>query len=370
MASPSRGKSPAIADRLQKEAYRFDFFQAVRLLERWFHCRAQHEPGARRHAVGYDRPPAREIVRFRAMASLSFPAGSIRELQRPETGGPPDEQLDPPLSMLVACFGLTGPSGVLPTHYTRQMLGRIRERDFALRDFLDLFNHRSISLYYRAWEKYRFPVAYERYRLAATPDQDDLFTRALYSVVGLGTEHLRGRLSIDDEAVLYYGGHFAHDGRCAQSLERMLCDYFELPVEVRQFQGQWLYLGPQDRSVLPSYEHPQGLNCRLGVNLVVGERVWDVQGKFRLRIGPLSYKQFQRFMPTGVQLQTVTEMTRLYVGPEFEFDVQPVLQAAEVPWCQLTTNPADAPRLGWNTWIHSREFDHDADDAVFTLPGA
>lgn len=370
MARARRGKGPAVADRLLRESYRFDFFQAVRLLERWYQRRAAREPGARRHAVGHDRPPAREIVRFHALPSLSFPAGSIRDLQRPETGGPPDEQLDPPLGMVVACFGLTGPSGVLPPHYTRRILERVREKDFALRDFLDLFNHRAISLYYRAWEKYRFPVAYERHRLNVASQEDDLFTQALYAVVGLGTYKTRRRLSIDDEAVLFYGGLFAHDGRCAQSLERLLCDYFNLSIEVRQFQGQWLYLGAQDRSSLPSNEHPQGLNNRLGVDLVVGDRVWDVQGKFRLRIGPLSYKQFQRFTPTGDDLRTITEMTRLYVGPEFEFDVQPVLKAAEVPWCQLSADQTDGPRLGWNTWIHAREFDHDADDAVFTLPGA
>jgi len=329
MARSGRGKSTAVADRLLEEPYRFDFFQAVRILERWYQRRAVEEPGARRHAVGYDRLPAREIVRFSALPSLSFPSGAIRDIQRPKTGGPPDEQLDPPLGMVIACFGLTGPSGVLPPHYTRRVLERIRDKDFALRDFLDLFNHRATSLFYRAWEKYRFPVAYERHRQSATSDQEDLFTRSLYSIVGLGTARLRDRISIDDEAILYYGGLFAHDNRCAQSLERMLCDYFELPVEVHQFQGQWLYLGPQDQSLLPSAEHPQGLNNQLGVNLVVGERVWDVQGKFRLRIGPLSYKQFRRFTPTSA-------------------------------------DPASGPRLGWNTWIRSREFDHDADDAVFT----
>ena len=63
----------------------------------------------------------------------------------------------------------------------------------------------------------------------------------------------------------------------------MLADYFELPVDVRQFQGQWLYLsrgGPVVAALRRA--GPHGLNTQLGADVVVGERVWDVEGKFRV----------------------------------------------------------------------------------------
>src|SRR5262249_36267283 len=133
----------------------------------------------------------------------------------------------PPLEMLVAFLGLTGPQGVLPQHYTALLLRRIREKDHALHDFLDLFNHRAVSLFYRAWEKYRLPFAYERSRLDGS-EEADACTRSLYCLVGLGTGSQRGRLAIDDEAFLFYSGHFAHHPRSASGLEGLLEDYFEL----------------------------------------------------------------------------------------------------------------------------------------------
>jgi len=265
--------------------------------------------------------------------------------------------------MVVSFMGVTGPTGVLPYHYTALLLRRIREKDFALRDFVDLFHHRAIALFYRAWVKYRLPFAYERAKL--DPDTtEDLITWALYCLAGMGTGGLRGRLEVDDEVFLYYVGHFAHFPRSALVLEGLLADYFSLPIRVLQHQGQWLQLSPGDRSVMPCPAHPKGLNNQLGVSLLAGERVWDIQSKFRLQVGPLTYVQFQRFMPNGDALRPLCQLTRTYVGPEFDFDVQLVLRAEEVPASQLGGNRSC---LGWNTWIRTRVFTHPATDAVFCL---
>lgn len=367
MATSSGRKGSRLSDLLLREPYRFDFFQAVQLLERLSDERAAANPRARRYPIGHDRAPEREVVRFGVLPSLGFPPSAITKL----AVVPHDDEAPSPspnFQMTVAFMGLTGPSGVLPKHYTRLILERQRDKDFALRHFLDLFNHRAISLFYRAWEKYRFPAAYARLHRDGESKQEDLFTSCLYCLVGLGTEGTRRRLDFDDEAVLFYGGLFAHDGRCTVSLERMLEEFFELPVEVVQFQGQWMYLTDDDRSQMPSHRQPRGRNNQLGVSLVAGERVWDVQSKFRLRLGPLTYAEFERFTPQGDGLRTLLEMTRLYSGPEFDFDVQPVLKADEVPWFQFTREPTIGPRMGWNTWLRSRPFEKDVDDAVFSLP--
>ena len=186
--------------------------------------------------------------------------------------------------------------------------------------------------------------------------------------MGLGTSGLRGRLEVDDEAFLYYAGHFAHRPRCAASLEAMLEDYFELPIQVRQMQGQWLHLSDADRSRLSLGGRGRGRNNRPGIDLVVGRRVWDVQSKFRVRVGPVGYEAFRRLMPNGDRLRAVCQMTRTYAGPELDFDVQPVLKANEVPLCKLK-NSGERSCLGWNTWVHSRPMTHDVDDAVFSVGG-
>jgi len=154
MASESRRTDPSVEELLFAEGFRFEFFQAVRLLEKVFPERAP---------VGRDARPGEEVVRFHAHNTLTFPASSIDELSRSDEGAP--------ASMVVAFMGLTGPSGVLPRHYTELVLEEERRRERGLAAFFDVFNHRVVSLFYRAWQKYRVPIAHEQAnRPGAAPD--------------------------------------------------------------------------------------------------------------------------------------------------------------------------------------------------------
>ncbi len=373
MAAAGRGTGAAVTveDRLFAGAYNFDFFQAVRLLER---LSPEAQP------VGHGGPPDAEAVRFRALPSVSFPPSALYELTPPTEAGHPPE-------LVVAFFGLTGPSGVLPRHYTELLLRLQRDargpERTALRDWLDLFNHRLVSLFHRAWSKYRFWLAYER--LEHRRAEPDPFTRALLSLVGLGTGGLRGRLRVacreevdgrpservlarvDDQALLFYGGLLAHRPRSAAGLEALLRDYFGVPAHVEQFRGQWLPLAGASRSCLGS---AAGCND-LGSDLVLGERVWDVQSKFRVRLGPLSRADFAAFLPDraavpeGKRFFLLLHLVRLYAGPEYDVDVQLVLKADDVPECRLPESTADGPRLGWDAWLTSMSPPRDAGDAVF-----
>jgi type VI secretion system protein ImpH len=352
MAATSGRNGTALSRQLQEQSHQFEFFQAVRLMHWLGHAPAG---GDQRHPLGGDFPPDEEVVRFRATPSHSFPAGSVVNVHAGAT-------TDAPQEMTVAFHGLTGPQGVLPQHYTALLIERVRAKDYSLRDFLDMFNHRALSHFYRAWRKYRFPFAYEETVL--NESGDDLFTQGLYCLLGLGTDGQRGRAKFEDEALLYFSGHFAHWPRSAVALEGVLNEYFQIPTTVKQFQGEWLYLAVEDRSALPALGS-RGQYTALGTEAVVGSRVWDVESKFRLRLGPLSYDEFRRLLPDGDMLQPVREMVRLYSGPHLEFDVQLVLKRREVPRCRLGGDPAGASRLGWNTWVRHGEFPADVDDAIF-----
>jgi type VI secretion system protein ImpH len=374
-AAPGRLRMPTVEERLFAEPFAFDFFQAVRLLERL-------EPT--RVAVGRGGPPKAEVVRFRAHVALSFPASQIYELERPE-----GSSLALPV-MVVTFLGLHGPSGILPRHYTEILMKLAKDKEnrgperFALRDWFDLFNHRFISLFFRAWEKYRFYIPYER-KEYDNPEPDP-FTLCLRSFIGLGQSAQRRRLRValwdqtddtqpervlahvEDLAVLHFAGFLGHRPRNAVSLQALLADYFELPIQVQQFRGQWLLLDPANQSALVD-----GGNTQMGVNLVAGERTWDVRSKVRIRLGPLSYFQFLQFLPdrsperSRKAFYLLGHLVRLYVGPELDYDVQVVLRAEDVPPLHLTDSPTlgPGPRLGWNTWICSGPLDRDAADAAF-----
>ncbi|MGE3803103.1 MAG: type VI secretion system baseplate subunit TssG [Gemmataceae bacterium] len=360
---------PTLTERLLREPFAFNFFQAVRLLEMIY---------PDRQPVGRGGPPLREIARFRALVSLVFPPSAIFDLEPADPDSPP--------VMSVAFLGLHGPSGILPRHYTEMLLRIEREvktaEKHALRDWFDLFNHRFISLFFRAWQKYRFWVAYERgEHLRPEPDP---FTQALYSLIGIGMPSLRQRLrlsvveeinlelqertlaKVDDLALLYYGGLLKQRPRNATNLERLLEDYFQLPVHIEQFHGQWLYLEPDDQSRLTSLRSAN----QLGVDAVAGQRVYDVQSKFRICIGPLGIDDFNAFLPdraaTGERktLFLLSHLTRMFVGPEYDFEVQLTLCRDEVPRLELVSS-ALGPRLGWNTWVFSQPFERNVEDAVF-----
>jgi type VI secretion system protein ImpH len=366
MATADGREGAGLSDRLFREPYTFDFFQAVRVLERLARERASADARFPNAPLGHDQPPDHEAVRFRAQPSLGFPSAPISQLRPPPHDAGAAPKAAPLAEMMVTFMGVTGPMGVLPHHYTTLLLRRMRDKDFSMRDFLDLFHHRAIALFYRAWMKYRLPFAYERSKLDAS-DSEDLITWGLYCLAGFGTGGLRGRLDVDDEAFLYYCGHFAHFPRSALALECILGDYFELPVRVQQIQGQWLQLNSADQALMPCPEHPKGLNNQLGVNLVAGERVWDIQSKFRVQVGPLTYAEFQRFMPNGAALRPLCQLTRAYTGPEYDFDVQLLLLPEAVPWAQLNALAEGKAHLGWNTWSRAQEFTRVVEDAVFFL---
>lgn len=340
---------------LEKHPERYSFQQAIRLLEN-----AHRAANAPRKAVGTDAAPADEVVRFSAQTGFSHPSG---ELTAVKAQGDSVGQSLIPVSVEVSFIGLTGPNGVLPDHYTALLLSRLRANDTALRDFLNLFNHRLISLFYRASEKYRLPAAFER---AAAEDATDDFTNVIRSLTGLTTPGQLGRTESDATA-LQFAGMFSRDVRPAVALQAILQSHFDLPFRIEQFCGQWLRLDEDQQTRLQDDSSHAGHYNHLGVDAVLGERVRDVQGRFAVVVGPLREDQFRQFLPHGEQLAQLCQLVRRFVGTEFDFNVQFELQPKDVPNCTLGGDSSKSSRLGWNTWLSSQPYSHNVSDAVFSL---
>lgn len=343
MAAPGGRTDPSLEEVLFERGYEFEFFQAARLLARIF---------AGRKPVGGTARPHEEFARFGARLSMAFPPSAVHDIEQiPDSGDP--------VRMTVAFLALTGTQGVLPFCYTEWMLERKAAKDDTLAAFLDLFNHRLLSLFYRAWEKHRPPVLYEL--SAARDQQPDSFTHSLFDFIGMGTEGLRGRMRIQDESLLWYAGLIAQRPHSASALRGILRDYFGVPVEIDQCVGDWYDLEEADRCYLsPELERNQ-----LGESAFLGEQVWNQQGRFRIRVGPLGLDRFLDFLPDGRAMARLVQFTRYLVGQAMAFDVQVFLRASEVPYCRLTDEGVDAPRLGEMAWLKTREFPADAGDAVF-----
>jgi type VI secretion system protein ImpH len=348
MAAASRTEDPFIESApqlaevkraLREHPGRFHFFQAVRLLLRLF------ENGG---PPGRFIPPAAEAVRFSVKPSLAFPPSTIDEIDWVESRA----------EVRVTFMGLTGPAGVLPRCYSAFLLSRIRERDHTLADFFDLFNHRIISLFYRAWEKYRFEVAYER-------EGSDRLSKYLSCLIGLGTPGLDDRLKISDQRLLFYAGLLSLQPRSAEALGQLLEDYFDVPVEVEQFVGVWRSLGPGDQCV---FDEGDSFSEQLGVASMVGDVVWDLHSRIRLKLGPLTQEQYLSFLPSGTSWRPLCELTEFFCGRELEVEAQLILDQEEVPRCDMSRDDLRGPRLGWFTWIRSGpEFDRSPGDTILRL---
>lgn len=320
-------ESRSLKEELFEEPYRFEFFQAVRLLAQIYPEKMQ---------VGDKALPYQEVARFRSRIAMDFPASEVQQIS--ETFDEVTEVERP--EVMVNFMGMAGVSGVLPTHYTELVLDRIRHRDSALWAFLDIFTHRAVSMFYRAWAKYRFPVNYE--------SGNDPFTSYLFDFAGLGTNGLRGRSHIEDESLLPYVGLIAQKPHSQNTLENIVSDYFGIKAKVEQFFGQWLPLGSADVTLVGRQ------NATLGLNSIIGTNVWDQQSKFRLRLGPLTFTQFLGFLPNGTARNALRSIVKLIAGIEFDHDVQLTLLGKQVPSTILTTRAARKPMLGWTTFLKTK----------------
>ncbi len=343
-----------LATKLAREPYRFNFFQAVRVL-----ARLRPE----RRAVGTDAAPRDEVCRFRTHVTHSFPASQIQEFREAAN----DES---PPQFVLNFFGLVGPMGALPRAYTDAVIERrIRRRDRTLHDFLDLFSHRLVSLFFRAWEKYRGWIGYEtaartaRERQASgtaahrafvlnEQPQLDRVSQTLLEIAGVGEpalryrvrdrERLSPRMAIRDETLRFFAGLLSQRHHSAAGLESMLSGQFGQRIRIHQLCGRWLALETGDLASIGTRGRSE-----LSSSLVIGSRIWDVQSKFRVEIGPLRFCLFRRISSGGFCSSTARrpDSPVRRIRTRFRSAIEPVAgRSARVP-ARFARPDAAATRL-------------------------
>lgn len=330
MASQDRRSARDLIAEIGEDAPRFRFFQAVRLI-----------------ALAAKERSVPSALRFGSPLSLGFPASEIASVQsRHDTTSAESEDGEnrAALHLSVGFMGMTGPSAALPVAYTETLIERRNfHRDTAAHGFLDMFTHRSVTLFYEAWRKYRFHIGYE------AGDRDG-FTRNTLDLVGAGLKSMQSGAERDEGIPRMLLSHFAgllsQKPMSATNLAALLRGYFHVAVSVEQFVGQWIILPAIEQSSL-------GLgNCVLGETGTAGERVWDRQNKMTVRIGPLDKRQFADFLPGRPGALALRRLVEFCVGQTLACDVSLVLNKECVPPAVLISAGDDQLRLGYNTWLH------------------
>lgn len=333
MASSQRPPADAVAllADLQRAPWNYSFYQVMRRIE----CVYRDKP-----RLGRSRRPVDDPLRLAQEPSMAFATSTLASFA-PGAGGRPPR-------LEVRFFGLLGPNGPLPLHLTEFTRDRMRNSaDRTLARFLDVFHHRMLCLFYRAWANAQPAVSYDR-------PEHDRFATYVGSLFGVGMPALQARDAVPDEAKLHFAGRFAAHSRNAEGLEAVLRGFFGNHLWLQEFVPAWLELPQEGRCRLG--ESPA--TGTLGVSAAIGERVWDCQHRFRIRYGPIDLEAYERMLPGGRSLQRMLALVRNYVGDEYAWDVNLILECEQVPQTRL----GQYGRLGWTTWLAPETLTEAADD--------
>jgi type VI secretion system protein ImpH len=307
---------PELLEQLCAEPWRYGFLNLLR--------RLGADP--RMPPIGCARRPQAEPFRLGQQPSLTFAPREIAEV------GMHDGRLRVKLFGL----GMLGPNGPLPIHVTEIARDRLESgHDSTLVDFLDMFHHRYLTLFYRAWSSAQATAGLDR------PD-DERFSFYVASLFGQKPEEMaQGRLP--SHARMAASSHLVREARNPDGLRATLAQFFGVPVALDEYIWQWIEVEAAERSRLGT----PGAPSIMGDGALLGEQVPDRQHKFRLVVGPLELEQYLRFTPQGADLPLLVEWVRAFVGYEFAWELELRIKTHCAPPATL----GGPEQLGWTGWL-------------------
>jgi type VI secretion system protein ImpH len=352
MPAPQRQPDAGVIQLLLDEPYRFEFFQAVRVIELWL----------RRHGVMHDRALL-DFVRFQNSAALGFPASQLEALSAHGEGridcaaallDALDGQRLRQIRIRPAFMGFLGTHGALPLHYSERILAHeFAEKDEGPRAFFDLFSNRALALFYQAWGKYRLEYKLDH-------DGNDGFLPMLLAFAGVEPRAASAQVDEDDigdQALAHFAAQIRSRVVSAAVLGGVLSEYFQVPIRIEQFAGEWDVLAARQRTRLG------GSNCCLGAGATVGERIWRHDLGIRVCVGPVARAEFERFLPGSAGARALAKMIAMFVTGAPHREVQLVLRAQDVQGVRLG---GDA-RLGFDSFMAAEREAVDRGDVCFRL---
>lgn len=338
----------SVATRLLAEPYRFDFFQAVRVLNLWL--KTQGTGGE--HAIA-------NHVRFENSISLSFPPSDIEGLHTTHPSDDEHKERIERFYLTPTFMGFLGPNGTLPRHYSERLVShQLHKRDMGPRAFLDTYSNRVVALFYEAWKKYRL-------ELDSEAKGKDGFLPILMALGGLGHTSRRDRLDfsaqgVHDESLAYYTAALRQRPMSGVYLQSVLNEHFGVPIALQQFVGKWYALPKENQTMLGQ------ANAILGTTALSGCRVWQRDLRIALQIGPLRKKAFESFLPQQPAAIALEQMLKILAGVTLEFEIQLIMHADDIEGCSLTPQRISG-RLGLDTFIATQKPKHNRSDVRYTM---
>jgi type VI secretion system protein ImpH len=344
MPATQRQPGAGVIERLFAEPYRFEFFQAVRLIELWL----------REHGLLHEHGLA-ALVRFENTTSLRFPPSDIEAIRtRGQDAGALLALLRQEREVIritPAFMGLLGASGALPLHYSEMLAAdEHAHSDSGARAFFDMLSNRSLALFYEAWAKYRV-------RHRANAQGRDSYLPLLLAFAGVPADAPRDPCDLDEQVLAHFAAAIGARVVSAALLEGVLSTYFQVPVAVEQFAGMWDVLPPGLQTQLGAN------NCGLGGGATAGSRLWRCDLSYRVRLGPMARREFEKFMPGADGARALARVLAEFCTSVPFWVVLLLLRADEVRGARLD----GLARLGWHSFVRTRQEPNDRGDVRYRL---
>lgn len=319
MATAVRYSDLTIEELLYTQTYEFDFNQAIRILQA---LTPDSVP------LGEGSDPSHEAVTIKSRVTLSVSSSDLYSLKKNEAALLP--------ILTVNFLGIAGIQGPLPIPYTEIILERGRNKDTALQDFLDVFNHRLVSLWYKVRKKIILGID------QVTPDKTNI-GKTLLDFIGLESPALRNRLSISDNVILSNAGLLWHKSRSIRGLKILLKAFFRKEIHITEFIGTWNKGDPLDFTRIG-----KGGNFNiLGQNTILGRKSWNQAAGIVISVGPVPWFDFIQYFPKNIHYQVMTDLCLFYLGIEKKIYLDVYVQKETVPPIALNRTF----RLGVDTWL-------------------
>lgn len=336
MVADSRRQNVTIKDEFLSKPYEFEFHQAIKIIEAF---RLNTEK------IGEGTFSGKEAVKINSRVFLDWPPSDVYSVLFPD-----DDFSIPQLN--INFFGIAGAQGPLPIRYTELIMERVRKRDCTFRDFLDIFNHRLVSVLHRIRKKHWLGLS------DSVPEKTQV-GRCLFSFCGLGIDRLHDRMSVSDRSILSYSGLFWQKPASSSGLQAILGSYFNTLVNIEQLKGKWRCLEKDQVTRIGKI----GTFNSLAKGSMLGTKVWDQEGHIVIKIGPLNFNLFCDFLKNGKAYKPLCDITKFYIGKVMDFSFNLVVLAKDVKKTKLDGKSF----LGWTSWLKVKE-SKENDSQVFLYP--
>lgn len=307
----------SIFDQLLTDPYHFQFYQAIRLLEQVANI---------------------SDIEFENNPHLNFSPSEIEGIH--------PTQVDTGFTVVVPFMGIFGVCGTHPVYHTETAREAMLRGENGFKDWYNIFTNRAVHLQYQGWRKYQLPVHYESFK-------EDRITPCILALSGLGTPHLIENLGFHPDLPKGYAGRLSNPRRSPGCIADIIGEYFQVCCNVTP----WV---EKTEQVPNEYQTNLGIsNTTLGESFFLGSTFIDYSKTYKVSLGPLSFEEFQNFLPGQEWRAELESLLKFTSGMEFAFEIQLILKSQDVPpW-------TDNMPLGWMTWIYSETPDQDDSQTTF-----